>query len=39
MDNFITLTCPTRGGKLQITSDIERFAWLVPDWRVIPPDF
>jgi ribosomal protein S27AE len=25
MDNFITLTCPTCGGKLQITSDIERF--------------
>jgi len=26
MDNFITLTCPTCGGKLQITDDIERFA-------------
>jgi DNA-directed RNA polymerase subunit RPC12/RpoP len=26
VDNFITLTCPTCGGKLQITDDIERFA-------------
>jgi hypothetical protein len=26
MDNLITLTCPTCGGKLQITKDIERFA-------------
>jgi len=26
MPDFITLTCPTCGGKLQITSDIERFA-------------
>jgi hypothetical protein len=26
MGDFITLTCPTCGGKLQITSDIERFA-------------
>ncbi len=26
MTDFITLTCPTCGGKLQITSDIDRFA-------------
>jgi predicted RNA-binding Zn-ribbon protein involved in translation (DUF1610 family) len=26
MDNFINLTCPTCGGKLQRTDDIERFA-------------
>ncbi len=26
MPDFITLTCPTCGGKLQITPDIERFA-------------
>jgi protein-arginine kinase activator protein McsA len=26
MNDFITLTCPSCGGKLQITSDIERFA-------------
>jgi hypothetical protein len=26
MGVFITLTCPTCGGKLQITSDVERFA-------------
>ncbi len=26
MPDFISLTCPTCGGKLQITNDIERFA-------------
>ena len=26
MPDFITLTCPTCGGKLQITPDVERFA-------------
>ena len=26
MGDFITLTCPSCGGKLQITSDINRFA-------------
>lgn len=26
MPDFITLTCPTCGGKLQITDDVERFA-------------
>jgi len=26
MGDFVTLTCPTCGGKLQITSDIDRFA-------------
>jgi hypothetical protein len=26
MPDFVTLTCPTCGGKLQITADIERFA-------------
>ena len=26
MADFVTLTCPSCGGKLQITQDIERFA-------------
>jgi hypothetical protein len=26
MGDFVTLTCPTCGGKLQITPDIDRFA-------------
>jgi predicted RNA-binding Zn-ribbon protein involved in translation (DUF1610 family) len=26
MNDFVTLTCPSCGGKLQITNDIERFA-------------
>jgi hypothetical protein len=26
MADFVTLTCPTCGGKLQITNDVERFA-------------
>ena len=26
MDDFITLTCTSCGGKLEITTDIERFA-------------
>jgi DNA repair exonuclease SbcCD ATPase subunit len=26
MKDFVTLTCPSCGGKLQITSDVERFA-------------
>lgn len=26
MPDFVTLSCPTCGGQLQITKDIERFA-------------
>ena len=26
MANFVTLTCPSCGGKLEITEDVEKFA-------------